>query len=263
MPVQLPLRLASIRCSAGGSGRSPRQLDVAHPTVSDAVATLQRRASSSAPGHPAIAARAHTSGTRRGRRARRLAAAHGARARAAAAGGQGDRLAPARRPDRAAPAAKERSRSRGCAQRAASSATTSTVHTPGDRTPVRCSTCRSPTPSAGSTAPSTSHGRPDHGGRAGQSVAIFWAGEEEPIFRAAIEGLVQGIGAVDDPLHRMVRDEAKRFEQLGVKLRTGRAGLLDDLLRAATSSPTTSSSSCSSSRRRATRRMPTRPASIS
>jgi hypothetical protein len=55
-------------------------------------------------------------------------------------------------------------------------------------------------------------------------------GEEEAIFRAAIEGLVESIGAADDPLRHMFRDETKRLEQLGDKLRRDRAALLDELL---------------------------------
>src|SRR5690242_1932987 len=55
-------------------------------------------------------------------------------------------------------------------------------------------------------------------------------GDEQRTFRAAIEGLVHSIGAADDPLHHMLRDEAKRSEQLGDKLRADRAALLDELL---------------------------------
>lgn len=55
-------------------------------------------------------------------------------------------------------------------------------------------------------------------------------GEEEPILRAAHERFVESIDATDDPLHRMFREEAKRFQQLGEKLRADRAALLDELL---------------------------------
>lgn len=55
-------------------------------------------------------------------------------------------------------------------------------------------------------------------------------GEEEPVFRAATRGLVESIGAADNPLHHMLTDEAKRFERLGEKLRADRAALLDELL---------------------------------